>query len=96
MMYFPPFFRFPYSYPMYPKRPAYISNKSITAMPKKLEPPPLEKNEKKEKCESPLFEVFGLKLYFDDLLILGLLFILYSEGVDDINLYIALILLLLS
>ena len=47
MMYFPPFFRFPYSYPMYPKRPAYISNKSITAMPKKLEPPPLEKNEKK-------------------------------------------------
>ena len=45
---------------------------------------------------APLFEIFGLKLYFDDILLLGLIFFLYSEGVDDINLYIALVLLLLS
>lgn len=42
------------------------------------------------------FEIFGIKLYFDDLLILTLLFFLYQEEVKDTYLYIALILLLLS
>ena len=42
------------------------------------------------------FEIFGLKLYFDDLLIIALLFFLYQEEVKDTYLYIALILLLLS
>ena len=43
-----------------------------------------------------LFEIFGIKLYFDDLLIICLIFFLYSEGVQDQILFIALILLLLS
>ena len=43
-----------------------------------------------------IFEIFGLKLYFDDLLILGLLFFLYTEGVKDHWLFLSLILLLLS
>lgn len=42
------------------------------------------------------FEIFGLKLHFDDLLIIALLFFLYQEEVKDTYLYIALILLLLS
>lgn len=42
------------------------------------------------------FEIFGLKLYFDDLLIIALLFFLYQEDVKDTYLYISLILLLLS
>jgi len=42
------------------------------------------------------FEIFGLKLHFDDLLIITLLFFLYQEDVKDTYLYIALILLLLS
>lgn len=46
--------------------------------------------------EDGFFEVFGLKLHSDDLLIIGLLFFLYQEKVDDTYLYIALILLLLS
>lgn len=45
-----------------------------------------------DKC----FEIFGIKLYFDDLLILGLLFFLYQEEVKDTYLYMALILLLIS
>lgn len=53
-------------------------------------------DEKNNEVDSPLFELFGLKLYFDDILLLGLLFVLYSEGVDDTNLYIALVLLLMS
>lgn len=46
--------------------------------------------------EDPLFEILGIQLYLDDIIILGLLFFLYQEGVQDEMLYIALILLLLS
>lgn len=97
MMYFPPFLNFSPYYQRYPRRPAYIPSKSHVE-PKPIEPVPIEKQPKKEevKDSSPLFEIFGLKLYFDDILLLGLLFFLYNEGVDDMNLYIALVLLLLS
>lgn len=46
--------------------------------------------------ENPIFEVFGIQLYLDDIIILGLLFFLYQEGVQDEMLFIALILLLLG
>ncbi len=42
------------------------------------------------------FEVFGIKLYYDDILLISLIFFLYSEGVDDSELFITLILLLLN
>ena len=42
------------------------------------------------------FELLGIKLYNDDLLILSLLFFLYKENVKDQYLFFALILLLLS
>ena len=40
--------------------------------------------------------ILGIKLYFDDLIILALLFFLYNEGVKDEGLFICLILLLIS
>jgi len=43
-----------------------------------------------------IFEIFGLKLEFDTILIIGILFFLYNEGVKDQGLFISLILLLLS
>ena len=43
-----------------------------------------------------VFEIFGLTLHFDDILIICLLFFLYNEGVHDTLLFISLILLLLS
>jgi len=43
-----------------------------------------------------IFEIFGIKLYFDDILLICLIFFLYNEGVQDQYLFIALILLLLS
>ena len=46
--------------------------------------------------EEPVFEIFGIQLYLDDIIILGLLFFLYQEGVQDEMLFIALILLLVS
>lgn len=51
---------------------------------------------KSENTSEECFEIFGLKLHFDDLLIIALLFFLYQEEVKDTYLYIALILLLLS
>lgn len=44
----------------------------------------------------PIFEIFGIRLFFDDILLISLIFFLYNEGVQDQGLFIALILLLLS
>lgn len=60
--------------------------------------------EKKTSCDTrdtcnsskPIFEIFGIKLFFDDILLISLIFFLYSEGVKDQSLFIVLILLLLS
>lgn len=52
---------------------------------------PCDTGEKKD-----FFEIFGLKLYFDDLILLGMLFLLYKEESEDTYLYIALVLLLLG
>lgn len=43
-----------------------------------------------------VFEIFGIKLHYDDILLICLIFFLYNEGVKDESLFIALILLLLS
>ena len=56
------------------------------------------RNSKKEEksSQNEFLEIFGIKLYFDDLMIISLLFFLYSEGVNDYYLFITLILLLLT
>ena len=41
-------------------------------------------------------DLFGIKLYFDDVLILSLLFFLYKEDVKDEGLFLALVMLLIS
>lgn len=46
--------------------------------------------------DTPIFEIFGFKLYSDDLIILTVLFLLYEQNVKDEMLYIILFLLLLS
>lgn len=46
--------------------------------------------------DQPIIELFGIKLYLDDIIILCLLFILYKEDVKDEMLFISLILLLMS
>ncbi len=52
--------------------------------------------ESEEDEDTPLFNLFGIHLYYDDILILMLLFFLYKEDVKDPSLFISLILLLLS
>lgn len=52
---------------------------------------------KKSKPDSPVWlDLFGIKLYFDDVLILSLLFFLYEEQVKDEGLFLALVMLLIS
>jgi hypothetical protein len=46
--------------------------------------------------DEPIIEILGIRLYSDDILILGLLFFLYKENVKDEMLFLSLILLLLS
>ena len=58
-----------------------------------IQPPP----PKPAKSPDPVwFDLFGIKLYFDDVLILSLLFFLYNEDVKDEGLFLALVLLLIS
>lgn len=45
---------------------------------------------------TPIVEILGIKLYLDDLIIIGLLFFLYKEEVQDEILFGILLLLLLS
>ncbi len=52
-------------------------------------------SEEKEPSET-FFEIFGLKLFFDDILIICILYFLYTEKIKDEELFICLILLLLS
>ena len=56
----------------------------------------IEKNiqENRQAYNLPVFEIFNMKLHYDDLLIIGLLFFLYSQNVRDDELFLVLLLLL--
>ena len=55
-----------------------------------------ENIEESRKNEQQLFEILGIKIYFDDVLILSILLFLYQEKIQDEFLFIALILLLVG
>ena len=86
----------PYNYK--PRTPAY----KPTLPPEDVSPPPPEPalpppSIKHQKSPDPVWlDLFGIKLYFDDVLILSLLFFLYKEEVKDDGLFLALVLLLIS
>ncbi len=92
---FPPFRRpYPYyspNYTLHNFENSSSKNTSNTSTPKNSPQAEWENTTKEES-----FEFFGLTLYFDDLLLIALLFFLYQEEVKDTSLYIALLLLLLS
>lgn len=55
-----------------------------------------EKNKSNKYTDNYLFDLFGLKIFSDDVLLISLIYFLYSEGVKDDALFLVLILLLLS
>lgn len=91
-------FIFPYfGFPSF--RRYYGKNPNV----QKKEEPPKESSSKDNQNESRkapetgyLFDLFGLHLNSDDILIIGVLFLLYTEGVKDQSLFISLIMLLLD
>ena len=46
--------------------------------------------------EQAIFEIFGIRIFLDDLIIIGILLFLYQEHVKDEFLYLILVLLLIS
>lgn len=97
-------------FPPYFSNPAYrytynqntLSNPKNTIYKKQAEENKKTEDSQKNNNCSPdesseyFFEIFGLKLYYDDILIICLLYFLYTEGVQDQELFLCLILLLLS
>lgn len=53
-------------------------------------------NDNRSETSDCFFEIFGLQLHFDDVLIMCILFFLYVEEVQDYELFLCLILLLIS
>ena len=90
-----PGYRFPFQYyNPYNYRPH-------TPMPKPIKedvppPPPPQESKSTKSSEQVWLDLFGIKLYFDDVLILSLLFFLYQEEVKDEGLFLALVMLLIS
>ena len=103
-----PFYSYPPFYtrqnPYFPSRrsrfPTHFSP-PVSSYEKKEE----EKKEEDRKTETcflndfnhePIFEIFGIQLFYDDILLICLIFFLYSEGIQDHYLFFALVWLLLS
>ena len=55
-----------------------------------------ERESHKDSSTEYFFELFGIHLFFDDILIIFLLFFLYTEKVKDDGLFMCLIMLLLT
>lgn len=110
MMFNPPFFGSPfyrrmpppYYNPPSPEFPRSVANASEQANTEQeaarssVDSETSDEKRANSDYDSQVLNIFGITLHFDDLLIIGLLFFLYSEGVQDEMLFVALILLLLS
>ena len=87
-----------YGYPFQYYRPYNYKPRTPTfnpiPPPEEVAPPPPPKPAKP--ADPIWFDLFGIKLYFDDVLILSLLFFLYKEEVKDEGLFLALVMLLIS
>lgn len=100
-----PFYGYPYNYPYYRYYNTYNINNIQQSKNKKEEKDSITNSNEVSNTtnsrfnfntEPNIFEIFGIKLYLDDLIILGILFFLYEQNVKDEMLYIILFLLLLS
>lgn len=101
MFNYPPYKRFynPSFYNYY--RPTYFNTSSKNNNIEKNSITNLEKtsntiNSNLTEIDQPVINILNIKLYFDDLIILGLLFFLYQQDVKDEMLYIILFLLLFN
>lgn len=94
MPFYPPF-NFPFYFNSFKNSRKQLNQNNYNITTKNKENIKEKASETIEASEA-FFEIFGLKLYFDDILILCILFFLYNEKVHDDELFICLILLLLT
>lgn len=100
-----PFYGYPYNYPYYryynmknfeyPKHQNEEKNKNSITNSNEISNT-INSRQSSSTDEQPIFEILGIKLYLDDLIIMGLLYFLYQQSVNDEMLYIILFLLLFS
>lgn len=92
-----PGFGYPYQYYRPYNYKSYTPVNEPVVTPQEVSKPSPPPPPKSVKSTDPIwFDLFGIKLYFDDVLILSLLFFLYKEEVKDECLFLALVLLLIS
>lgn len=105
-----PFFNYQYNYPYYrnynryypfcnqpnPKVQAQKTEQQNSITNSKEISNTINHKTSSTRSEQAIFEIMGIKLFLDDLVILGVLFFLYQEEVKDEMLYIILFLLLFS
>lgn len=91
-------FKPPYYYKQYNKHiPKPYQQPTLKPPPEQPEKPnKKEPNTNKSDSFEHFLELFGIKLYFDDVLIICILFFLYKEEVKDFELFLCLIMLLIS
>lgn len=103
--YYNPYYNRNFSYPYYSKKNvqqnspnksfAGKSSSSINSnQASSIKVKSVEEENKNE--ENSFFEILGMKLYFDDILLICLILFLYNEEVKDYSLFLSLILLLMS
>lgn len=93
-----PFFGYPYNYRYYNYYNNYMNSKLPIEESTGTKKENSITNSKKisNTIDPPIFEILGIKIYQDDLIILALLYFLYQQDIKDEMLYIVLFLLLLS
>ena len=84
----------------YQNKNTFQKNISVNTQSKRalnsIQPSTFENISKSDINSNVIFEIFGIKLHYDDILLICLIFFLYNEGIQDEFLFISLILLLLS
>lgn len=102
MMFNYPYFNYPYRFPNY----KYYNNysKQTSANPNSSAKkhidhtnfPNNNKSQKESTNSSDYIDIFGIKLHFDDILLILLIYFLYTDGIKDMYLFFILVLLLLT
>ena len=97
-----PYFNYPYNYQYYKyynkyNNPiSYPTHEQKNSITNSNEISNTINQDCRQDNQEAIFDIFGIKLYLDDLIILGILFFLYQQNVNDEMLYIILFLLLFS
>lgn len=96
-----PFYGYPYNNPYYKYYNNFINNVPKSNNEKKENSITNSKRisntiNQNSNDTQPIFEILGIKIYTDDLIIIGLLYFLYQQNVKDEMLYIILFLLLFT